>query len=416
MKDHNKDELNQNIPDADSFLPLDAVLGEEEAFNSPEKPPRHRVFLCNDVQQGYTGRLIGRINPDSGVHYLWKTPKDAPLNTQCAWMGQSREEAMNGLAEWPLCGWWEGDKPFFAEQAGNTVIFSDVERYDEESLYSRNGTLVARDALAKKNVVLVGAGSVGSQVAPLLARAGVQNFLLVDCDTVELHNLSRTFDRSMLGMYKTHAVRDTLLRINPDVNVQTLEVRCENADHAFYDQLHPGNTLIIGAADNRTSDEWLCNLAASVPVDFMSCGFWDNAALCENFIYRAGSNDHTYGCLLEQSVVEDARLQHNNNYTTNDGKQRKVNAGLAINVQMGNSISAQLALDMLLRNEKDYTPQILPCLSTQMLYFVCTKDARLAGEQIARWAPSPLWAHCCELQPSAKCRCNAYQGKQGAGT
>lgn len=402
---NDKDELYEDTTENDSFLPLDLVWKDEDDFDSTEDNRHHCVFLCDEVQQGYTGKLIGLINPVSGIHYLWKTPSHTPINTQRAWMASCQEEAINALNEWDLCGWWQDDNPVFVEKTNKAPIFPDVVRYSEESLYSRNGTLVTRDVLAQKNVVIAGVGSVGSQVAQLLARAGVMHFLLVDDDCVELHNLSRTFDLSMLGMYKTHAVRDMLHRINPHIEVMTLEIKCQNAGHEFYDQLHAGNTLVIGSADNRVSDAWLCDLCESKQVDFLSCGFWDNAAVCENFIYRAGSSDHTYGCLLEESVIEDARIQHNNNYTSNDGVERKVNAGLGINVQMGNSVSAQLALDMLLRGVEGYNAQVLPCLSTQMLFFVCTNHPALAGDKVARWFPRPLWSQCCDLLPSTNCHC-----------
>ncbi len=386
-------------------LPLEQMMDEEEGDGLAAH--NRRVFLSDDILCGYTGLLEGRVNPSSGVHYLWKPSGRMLFETQQARIAGSQEEAEALLNDHVLCGWWDGSVPRFVERTEEAFVFPAVERFSESSLYSRNGTLVAQDALARKNVVIAGVGSVGSQVALLLARAGVMRFLLVDDDCVEWHNLSRTFDLSLLGMYKTHAVRSMLQQINPDIEVRTLEVKCQNAGHEFYDQLTAGETLVIGCADNRVSDAWLCDLCESKHVDFLSCGFWDNAAVCENYVYRAGTSDHTYGCLLEESVIEDARIQHNNNYTSNDGVERKINAGLGINVQMGNAISAQLALDLLLRGEKNYNAQILPYLSTQMLFFVCTNHPDLAGKNAARWFPRPLWSQCCELHPSAGCRCAA---------
>ena len=45
--------------------------------------------------------------------------------------------------------------------------------------------------MTEKKVVVLGCGSVGSLIAMELARSGVGNFLLVDADTLEYHNLCR---------------------------------------------------------------------------------------------------------------------------------------------------------------------------------------------------------------------------------
>lgn len=393
----------------DKLAMMKALGFTEETLRSNNK-----VFCCDDVPTGMVGSLQALVNPDSGVHYLWHTP-DETLNGRVVTvpLAESRQAAEAALDKHPLAGWWEGEQPCFAERVDGVVTLLETERYAPGSLFSRNGTLVTADALGRKRVVIVGCGSVGSQIAVHLARAGVTCFDLVDADCVELHNLSRTFDRSMLGQFKTKAVSRSLHLINPEVQVRTFQTRIETVDASFYEALVPGDTLIIGCADNRSADEYLCNLAADLQLDFLSAGFWSNAAVTENFVYRSGTDDHTYGCVLREAVIEDARAQHTQHYVDADSTA-KPNAGLGCNVQMGNSISAQLALDMLLRHEEAYHAQILPALGSQMLLFVCTSNPALAGEEVHRWAPRPLWSQCCPLTPEKDCSCHAHTG-QAAG-
>lgn len=390
---------------ADELLTIEDIFGEE----SQPVRKNNKVFWCDDIPVNHEGFLPARLNPDSGVHYVWYTPEPA--------MEPFTEEIHLAVDDcYPpyqrdgiVWGWWEDGKPVFRELVNGETVELESIPYSRESLFSRNGNLVCGNALADKLVIIAGVGSVGSVIAQHLARAGVTHFILCDSDCVELHNLSRTFDRSMLGAFKTKAVAGSLKLINPQVEVTTYQCQVQQVDASFYQLIRPGNTLIIGCGDNRISDEYLCRLASDVGADFLSAGFWNNAAVSENFVYRHGTQDHLYGCLLKESIEIDARIQHNNNYTTNDGKERKVNAGLGVNVQLGNAVSALLALDLLMRKEEDYQPQVLPTLTTQMLLFVGTNNPALAGDEVAQWAHRPLWAQCCPLTPDAACHCHSQE-------
>ncbi|MDH5299587.1 MAG: sulfur carrier protein ThiS adenylyltransferase ThiF, partial [Desulfobulbaceae bacterium] len=75
-------------------------------------------------------------------------------------------------------------------------------------------------------VGIMGLGGLGSAVALALARVGVGSLLLVDFDVVEPTNLNRQhyfFDQ--IGMLKTDALRDTLHRINPHLEVRAIAAR-----------------------------------------------------------------------------------------------------------------------------------------------------------------------------------------------
>lgn len=64
---------------------------------------------------------------------------------------------------------------------------------------------------------IVGCGSVGSTVAENLARSGVTKFTLWDFDRVEAHNIvNQMFTQDDIGRLKVEALKDIILRINPD--------------------------------------------------------------------------------------------------------------------------------------------------------------------------------------------------------
>ncbi|OGG08629.1 hypothetical protein A2154_02320 [Candidatus Gottesmanbacteria bacterium RBG_16_43_7] len=77
--------------------------------------------------------------------------------------------------------------------------------------------------LRQATVAVVGEGSLGSQVTLLLAMSGVGNFILVDPDKLEEHNISRhACDLRDAGRNKVDAVSDLIRSRNPDVSVSAL--------------------------------------------------------------------------------------------------------------------------------------------------------------------------------------------------
>lgn len=81
-------------------------------------------------------------------------------------------------------------------------------------------------ALSNLVVGLIGAGSVGSKVATMLARAGVRRFDVLDDDVLQQENLVRNeLDWADVGLHKTHALRQRLLRVRPDAVVTVRRLR-----------------------------------------------------------------------------------------------------------------------------------------------------------------------------------------------
>jgi len=88
-------------------------------------------------------------------------------------------------------------------------------------------------ALADRKVLIVGAGSVGSYMAEVLARSGVGAFTIVDPDEVEAVNVGRSAYRvADVGLGKAWAAAEIVLSINPGARVGVLAVRHEDVDLA----------------------------------------------------------------------------------------------------------------------------------------------------------------------------------------
>jgi adenylyltransferase/sulfurtransferase len=81
-----------------------------------------------------------------------------------------------------------------------------------------------RDKVRQANVLVVGAGALGNEVVKNLTLMGVGHIYLVDFDTVEAANLSRSvfFREDDTGRTKAEVVAARAKALNPDVGVQYL--------------------------------------------------------------------------------------------------------------------------------------------------------------------------------------------------
>ena len=97
----------------------------------------------------------------------------------------------------------------------------------EEDLLKRNVKGIAKK-LKETKVCILGLGGLGSNVAVLLARAGIGFLKLVDFDIVEASNLNRQQYRiSHIGLKKTEAMKTIIKEINPFVEVETLDIKVD---------------------------------------------------------------------------------------------------------------------------------------------------------------------------------------------
>ena len=97
----------------------------------------------------------------------------------------------------------------------------------EEDLLKRNVKGIS-EKLKEAEVCILGLGGLGSNVAVLLARAGIGSLKLVDFDTVEASNLNRQQYRiSHIGIKKTEAMKSIIKEINPFVEVDILDIKVD---------------------------------------------------------------------------------------------------------------------------------------------------------------------------------------------
>lgn len=113
------------------------------------------------------------------------------------------------------------------------------------------------DKISSASVIIAGLGGLGSNIAVALTKAGIGHLCLVDFDTVEPSNLNRqAYSMNSLGRYKTEALKDILLSINPYLKITTccLEVTEYNIPLVFQNF-----NIVCEAFDNADSKAMLVN-------------------------------------------------------------------------------------------------------------------------------------------------------------
>ena len=103
--------------------------------------------------------------------------------------------------------------------------------------FSRTELLLGKEAMNKledAHIAVFGIGGVGGYVCEALARSGVGKLDLIDNDKVCMSNLNRQIiaTRKTVGQYKTEVMKDRILDINPEaeVNIHNCFFLPDNAD------------------------------------------------------------------------------------------------------------------------------------------------------------------------------------------
>lgn len=109
--------------------------------------------------------------------------------------------------------------------------------------------IAGQQKLLDARALLIGLGGLGSPAAMYLAAAGVGRLVLNDFDAVDLSNLQRQIvhDSDSIGLSKVESAKQTLLRMNPEIQIDTLGHRLEGDE--LLGQV-AGSDVVLDCSDN----------------------------------------------------------------------------------------------------------------------------------------------------------------------
>lgn len=191
------------------------------------------------------------------------------------------------------------------------------------------------EALGTVRVIVFGVGGVGSWCAEGLVRSGVTHLTIVDADCVSPSNVNRQAMATTrtVGRVKVEALRERLLDINPEAQVEALQevyseadYQCFNLDSYDYvvdaiDSLKDKASLILRASASRARLFSAMGAALKIdPTRVRVADFWEvrgcplGAALRKRFRKAGTLPAKPFLCVYDDEVLPnlgDASLASN---------------------------------------------------------------------------------------------------------
>lgn len=139
--------------------------------------------------------------------------------------------------------------------------------------FSRTELLIGKNSVEKlqnSKIAIFGLGGVGSYVVEGLARSGVENFILVDNDKVDLTNINRQIiaTHNTIGKAKVEVAKERILEINPKAIIQTYqEFFMPNSKEILDNSVD----YVVDAVDTVTAKIELVVRANKLNIPIISC-------------------------------------------------------------------------------------------------------------------------------------------------
>lgn len=168
-----------------------------------------------------------------------------------------------------------------------------------DKTFIRSEMLIGKENIAKlktARVAVFGVGGVGGICVEALVRSGVGNITVIDSDTVDQSNINRQIiaTQNSVGSLKTQVVKERLLSINPNANVQTynlfyLPESANQIDFSSYD-------YVVDAVDTVSAKLEIIKRAKEQGVKVISC--MGTGGKLDPTLLKITTIDKTEGCPL----------------------------------------------------------------------------------------------------------------------
>ena len=149
-----------------------------------------------------------------------------------------------------------------------TLTDEQLDRYARHIVLKEVGGEGQRQLLAAE-IVLIGAGGIGSSAIQYLAAAGVGLLTIIDDDRVELSNLQRQvlYGTADIGLPKARRAKRAVEALNPDVAVDHSPRRI---DASNVERFLRGASLVIDGSDNFETRLIVADAALALRVPLVS--------------------------------------------------------------------------------------------------------------------------------------------------
>ena len=173
----------------------------------------------------------------------------------------------------------------------------------ETSRFMRTELLLGAEKmqkLKKSTVMVVGVGAVGGYALEAIARSGIGNIILIDCDVFEETNINRQILAlsSTIGQKKVDVAKSRVLDINPDCNVIAIDTFVD--ENNVSDLLSQKIDYVIDAIDTISSKCSLLEELVKKEINFISS--MGAALRTDTSCIKLSTLDKTQNCGLAKNI------------------------------------------------------------------------------------------------------------------
>lgn len=344
------------------------------------KRPNPTVCYPIEIEEGYVGDLFGFYQPESNYYNVISSSLVNEVGVDSPYylgkfLGTIEEFPDITFLQNKIIGFIYQGETYFLTANGTAC---ETEKYQlKMDIFSRNTGILESDVMLKKGAVIIGCGSVGSLVALELARAGVGRFFLIDMDVLKYHNICRhQCGVSDVGKFKTTAVKERILQINPSAQVITSHRKVQEIALDDFETFCNSDTIVVGCADNRQGDLYADTmLCKRYGMPFVSIGCWERAFAGEIF-YCLPTGMPSYKDFMASVGADSGRTEANTHLYM--GEVGSFEPGVSVDINFVTTIGIKIILDLFNRDNSHYTQRLLPYLTQYTL--VCnTNDTHIGG-------------------------------------
>ncbi len=182
----------------------------------------------------------------------------------------------------------------------------DLLRYSRHILLDEMGIEV-QERFSKANVLVIGAGGLGSPALLYLASAGIGRLTIADHDSVDLTNLQRQIlhRNDRIGQSKVASGKQTIEQLNPQVQVECIEMKLL-ADQLL-DQVKKAD-VVLDCSDNFATRHAVNRACVNSGVPLVSgAGVrWDGQL---SVFDPRDATSPCYHCLFPEDTTSDPLLE-----------------------------------------------------------------------------------------------------------
>lgn len=266
-------------------------------------------------------------------------------------------------------------------QSTATAARSAVERADPAWIHGR-GQDVRQPTLAASSVVVIGCGSVGADVAALLAQAGVGRILLIDPQTLTWANVGRhRLGAKYVGKSKALSLAEELRENYPHITAEAKFDGWENVVRAEPDLLGTFDLIVSATGDwgaESALNEWQTVSGRSRPIIYG----WTEAHACAGHALLISAGGGCLECGFDSTGLPKLRVTE-----WPGGVQKQEPACGAVYqpygpVELTHTINliVELALDVLLGAARETIHRVWACRRE----FLETSGGRWTKEWLAK--------------------------------